>query len=135
MFFHIMFCVEKFIQHCLGLVRTYVHYRFSIISTRPAGLPNRRDHGSLSRNRPRLSVAVYVFRKKHFYTWCAGLIVHVLLTVYSKHPANRINSTAQECPISLLMRFSCLHPSAIDLLSIEGSLLFFTCLSFTIFAT
>ncbi len=27
--------------------RTYVHYRFSILSARPAGLPNRRDHGSL----------------------------------------------------------------------------------------
>jgi hypothetical protein len=23
MFFHIMFCVEKFIQHCLGLVRMF----------------------------------------------------------------------------------------------------------------
>jgi hypothetical protein len=22
------------------------------------------------------------FRKKHFYTWCAGLIVHALLTIY-----------------------------------------------------
>ena len=63
--------------------RTYVHYRFSIISAQPAGLPNRRDHGSLSRNRPRLSVnSLYLLKKKHFYSWCAGLLVHALLTIY-----------------------------------------------------
>ncbi len=63
--------------------RMYVHYRLSIISARPAGLPNPRDHGSLSQNRPRMSVnSLWLYKKKHFYTWCAGLIVHALLTVY-----------------------------------------------------
>ena len=37
--------------------RTFVHYSFSIISSRPAGLPDRRDRGSLSQNRPRMSVS------------------------------------------------------------------------------
>ncbi len=64
--------------------RTLVHYSFSILSSRPAGLPNRRDHGSLSQNRPRMSVSSFwLYKKKHFYTWCAGLIVHALLTKYS----------------------------------------------------
>ena len=63
--------------------RTYVHYRFSIISAWPAGLPNRWDHGSSSQNRPRLSVSnLWLLEKKHFYTWCAGLKVHALLTIY-----------------------------------------------------
>jgi hypothetical protein len=26
------------------------------------------------------------FEKKHFYTWCAGLVVHALLTVYKEQP-------------------------------------------------
>ncbi len=63
--------------------RTFVHYSVSMISSRPARLPNRRDHGSLSQNRPRLSVSsLWLYKKKHFYTWCAGLIVHSLLTRY-----------------------------------------------------
>ncbi len=58
--------------------RTYVHYRFST-----GKVPNRRDHGSLSRNRPRIVRQHFIsFEKKHFYTWCAGLLVHALLTVY-----------------------------------------------------
>ncbi len=28
------------------------------------------------------SPTVFDFRKKHFYTWCTGLTVHALLTVY-----------------------------------------------------
>ncbi len=64
--------------------RTFVHYSFSIISSRPAGLPNCRDHGSLSQNRPRMSISsLMTLQKKHFYTWCAGLIVHALLTIYN----------------------------------------------------
>ncbi len=46
-------------------------------------MPNRRDHGSLSRNRPRIVRQQFIsLKKKHFYTWCAGLLVHALLTIY-----------------------------------------------------
>ncbi len=44
--------------------RTFVHYSFSIIFSQPAGLPNHRDHGSLSQNRPRLSVSSFWLYKK-----------------------------------------------------------------------
>ena len=51
----------------------------------PVGkVPNRRDHGSLSQNRPRIFRQQFMsFEKKHFYTRCAGLSVYALLTVYS----------------------------------------------------
>jgi hypothetical protein len=64
--------------------RTFVHYSFPKISSRPEGLPKS--------PRPRLFKPewasnvrrqFYDFRKKHFYTWCAGLIVHALLTISS----------------------------------------------------
>ncbi len=60
------------------------------------------------------------------------LYVHTVY-VHNQHPANRIHSTAQAWPISLLMSFFCLHPIANFLFSIESSLQFFTCLWFNIF--
>ncbi len=40
----------------------------------------------LSQNRPRMSgSSLWLLEKKHFYTWCAGLIVHALLTLYSNN--------------------------------------------------
>ena len=82
MFFHIMSCVEKFIQRCLSLV-----HMFSIVFNNfcPTGkVPNRRDHGSLSQNRPRIVHQQFIsLKKKHFYTRCAGLSVYALLTIYT----------------------------------------------------
>ena len=74
MFFHIMSCVEKFIQRCLSLV-TYVHYSFSMI------LPGRQVAESprprlFKPDRPRIfRQQLLSFEKKHFYTRCAGLSV------------------------------------------------------------
>jgi hypothetical protein len=62
--------------------RTFIHNSFSMISSQPEGLPKS--------PRPRLFklewasnilLQSFDFRKKHFYTWCAGLIVHALLTL------------------------------------------------------
>ena len=92
--------------------RTYVHYRFSIISARPAGLPNRRDHGSLSQNRPRLSVnSLWLYKKKHFYTWCAGHIVHALLTLCSFRQTEKIKWSV------LVSTWKCMLSSPITVLS------------------
>jgi hypothetical protein len=47
-------------------------------------VPDRRDHGSLSQIGPELFVnSLYLLKKKHFYTRCAGLSVYALLTIYS----------------------------------------------------
>ncbi len=81
--FYIMSCVEKFIQHCLGLVRLFtIVFQYFLLDR--LGRRNRRDHGSLSQNRPHMSGAsLWLLEKKTLYTWCAGLIVHALLTVYN----------------------------------------------------
>jgi hypothetical protein len=63
--------------------RTFIHNSFSMISSRPEGLPKS--------PRPRLFKPEWAsnilrqsfdFRKKTLYTGCAGLIVHALLTIY-----------------------------------------------------
>ncbi len=74
--------VEKFIQHCWGLVRLFtIGFQWFLLDRKHCR--NRRDHGSLSQNGPQIfSDSLLTFRKKHFYTWCAGLIVHALLTIY-----------------------------------------------------
>ena len=82
MFFHIMSCVEKFIQRCLSLV-----HMFTIVfnNFRPTGkVPNRRDHSSLSQNRPRVFRQHFMsFEKKNTYTHGApGSQLYALLTIY-----------------------------------------------------
>jgi len=85
-------CWVMFLHNVLGLKiyptllrpRTFVHYSFSMISSRPEGLPKS--------PRPRLFKpdwasnvlwqSLILEKKKHFYTWCAGLIVHALLTIF-----------------------------------------------------
>ncbi len=90
-------CWVMFLHNVLGRkiyptllrARTFVHYSFSMISSRPEGLPKS--------PRPRLFKPewasnirrqFFVLEKKHFYTWCAGLIVHALLTVYCMGTVN-----------------------------------------------
>ena len=49
-------------------------------------MPTRRDHGSLSQNRPRIVRQKFIsLKKKHFYTRCAGPSVYALLTVYGMY--------------------------------------------------
>jgi hypothetical protein len=99
---------EKSQNHCTLLLRprTFVHYSFSMISSRPEGLPKS--------PRPRLFKPEWasnirrqflVLEKKHFYTWCAGLIVHALLTIYRvpqcMSPSRNWDSTTPSPPASV----------------------------------
>jgi hypothetical protein len=63
--------------------RTFVHYSFSMISFRPEGLPPPRPRLFKPEWASDIRRQFFVLEKKHFYTWCAGLIVHALLTVYT----------------------------------------------------
>jgi hypothetical protein len=63
--------------------RTYVHYRFSIISARPARCRIAETTALQAGIGPELFINSLYLLKKHFYIWCAGLKVHALLTVYT----------------------------------------------------
>ncbi len=78
--------------------RRFVHYSFSIISSRPEGLPKsprprlfKPDWASNIRRQ------FFVLEKKHFYTWCPGLIVHALITISVPLVCSTTAETYYEC--------------------------------------
>ncbi len=87
MFLHIV--LGRKIYPTLLRPRTFIHNSFSLISSRPEGLPKS--------PRPRLFKPEWAsnilqqpfdFRKKNtLHRWCAGLIVHGLLTQYTQYVA------------------------------------------------
>ena len=81
MFFHIMSC--KNLSNAAWA--SYICSLSFFNNFCPVGkVPNRRDHGSLSQNRPRIVRQQFIsLEKKHFYTRCAGLSVYALLTLCS----------------------------------------------------
>jgi hypothetical protein len=63
--------------------RTFVHYSFSMISSRRARLPNRRDHGSLSQNSLECPSTAYDFTKK--------TLLHMVRRAHSSCAPNSIH--------------------------------------------
>ncbi len=91
--------VEKFIQHCLGLVLLFtIVFQWFLLDRKDCR--NRRDHGSLSQNGPQMFVDSFMtFRKK--------TLLHMVRRAHSSCAPNSIHTRTVSDTLNNLNSSSC----------------------------